>query len=230
MLSPVTIVFIVAYLLVLCCYFITETSGKMYLRAPNKIVLASMFLVFGAWHFSTQYDFLSYHLLLMVALFLAWLGDVFLLFDLNRGGDFFLCGNVCFVVYLMALLTEKAQGFASFWWVIIAEVLIVGALIVCAQKLPKVFKFGKMKWPMMLYLSSITLHGLMGIAVMIALPGTPFALIGLGSLLFMISDYVLTVDKFVITKNPWILRANSAFYFTGLLIVVLGMAIAGGGA
>lgn len=218
------VIFVAAYLLVLFCYFITETSGKMYLRAPNKIVLASMFLVYGAYWFTTDYAFLSYHLILMVALFLAWMGDVFLLFDLNRGGDFFLSGNVCFAVYIMAVLTEHAQGFKSFWWVIPVEIVILALFIFLACKFPKTLKLGKMKWPMALYISSITLHGLLGIAMMIALPNTAFALMGLGSLLFMISDYILTVDKFVIIGNRWILRSNSAFYFTGLLLIVLSMA------
>ena len=50
------------------------------------------------------------------------------------------------------------------------------------------------------------------------------ALMGLGSLLFMISDYILTVDRFVILNNKWIVRSNSTFYFIGLLLIVLSMA------
>ena len=67
----------------------------MHLRAPNKVILATMYFVFAVVQFQTNYELLSYHLLLMVALFLAWMGDVFM-FDFNRGGDFFLCGNICF--------------------------------------------------------------------------------------------------------------------------------------
>jgi len=47
----------------------------------------------------------------------------------------------------------------------------------------------------------------------------------LGSLLFWISDMIITVLHFVIIGNKWILRANSAFYFTGLLLIVLSMAM-----
>lgn len=218
------IYFIIAYIAVLCLYFITETSGKMYLRAPNKIILASMFFIFAVVQFHRQYELPSFHLLLIAALFLAWLGDVFLLFDLNRGGDFFLAGNVCFFMYEMAACIGQGRSFADFWWVILLEVLLVGLFILLAKKYPGTLKLGKMKWPMTLYISSIVLHGMMGMALMIVFPGAGLGLMGLGSVLFMISDFILTVDKFVIRNNRWILRSNSAFYFTGLLLIVLSMA------
>jgi len=216
--------FIIAYLAVLCLYFFTETSGKLAWRAPNKIVLASMFLVYAIVQFQ-HYELLSYHLILMAALFLAWMGDVFLLIDLNRGGDFFLCGNVCFFMYEMAVAIDKGHSFGEFVWILPVLAVIMLALIFFSKKYPKVFKFGKMRWPMMLYLSSISLHGLMGIALMILLPGTPFFVMGLGSLLFWISDIILTIDHFIIIGNKWILRGNSASYFTGLLLIVLSMAM-----
>lgn len=216
--------FIVAYAVLLFTYFITETSGKMYLRAPNKIILASMFLIFAIIQFQ-KYQFLSYHLILMVALFLAWMGDVFLLIDLNRGGDFFLCGNVAFVVYYLATLVSGGQSFGDFWWVLIPWAVLLGTFILLANKFPKVLKLGKMKGPMTLYLGSIILHGMMGLALIILLPGSPAALMGLGALLFMISDFILTIDKFVILHNKWILRANSLFYFVGMLLIVLSMAL-----
>jgi hypothetical protein len=218
------VTFIIAYILMLCLYYYTRTSGKMHLRAPNKIVLATMYFIFAAVHFQSNYEMLSFHLLLMVALFLAWMGDVFLIFDLNRGGDFFLCGNVCFFTYEMAACIKQGRSFSDFWWVILLTALLVGVFIILAQKYPNTLKLGKMRWPMTLYISSITLHGMMGLALMILLPGTKLALMGLGSLLFMISDYILTVDRFVILNNKWIVRSNSTFYFTGLLLIVLSMA------
>lgn len=217
------VTFIIAYILVLCVYYYTRTSGKMPLRATNKIILASMYYIFAIVQFQNHYELLSFHLLLMVALFLAWMGDVFLIFDFNRGGDFFLCGNVCFFTYEMAACIAQGRNFSDFWWVILIAVLLVGMFILLAHKYPKTLKLGKMKWPMTLYISSITLHGLMGVALMILLPGTNLALMGLGSLFFMISDYILTVDRFVILNNKWIVRSNSTFYFGGLLLIVLSM-------
>ena len=223
MTTPV-LIFTIIYALVLGAYFFTETSGKMYLRAPNKCLLALMFFVFGCVVFSIddKYSLLSHHGLLMAGLFLAMMGDIFLLFDLNRGGDFFLAGNVCFIIYEMTVLRARDVGFSKYWWVILVTLALEVIYYFLFTKLPNIFKMGKMKFPMLLYLSSITMHGVMGIAVMIFVP--ELLLLGLGSLLFFISDLILTVDRFVL-KNKWSLRANSLFYFTGMLLIVLSMVV-----
>ena len=216
--------FIIAYIAMLFLYFYTRNSGKMSWRAPNKIILASMLLGFAIFQFQDHYQLQSYHLVLMVALVFAWMGDVFLLFDLSRGGDFFLCGNICFFTYEMTVLIGQEHSFADFWWVIMVAVLLIGLFIWLAQRYPEKLKLGKMRWPMTLYLTSIILHGIMGLALMVLLPGTNWALMGLGSFLFMLSDFILTFDRFVMPDNKWIVRSNSASYFIGLLLIVLSMA------
>ncbi len=223
MTTPV-LIFTIVYALALLAYFFTETSGKMYLRAPNKCLLALMFFVFGCVVFSIddKYSLLSHHGLLIAGLFLAMMGDIFLLFDFNRGGDFFLCGNVCFIMYHMSLLKERGFGIGNYWWILLIAALMVVGYFFLFTKLPNVFQMGKMKFPMLLYLSSITTHGLMGVAIMIFIP--ELFLLGFGSLLFFVSDFVLTLDRFVF-KNKWSLRANSAFYFTGMLLIVLSMVL-----
>ena len=63
----------------------------------------------------------------------------------------------------------------------------------------------------------------MGITLMSLLGGTAYFVMGLGILLFWISDMIITVLHFVLIGNKWVLRANSAFYFVGLLLIVLSM-------
>ena len=215
--------FIIAYLVVLFTYFITETSGKLYLRAPNKIILSSMFLIFALIQFQ-NYTFLSFHLLLMIALFMAFIGDVSLLFDMNRGGDFFLCANIVFVAYYIATIVSGGYGFGDFWWVLIPWFVLVATFIFLVQKFPNTLKLGKTKWPITFYLASIILHGVLGVALIVLFPNSPIALMGLGAILFMISDFILVIHKFIIRHNKWILRANSLFYFVGMLLIVLSMA------
>ena len=221
MTTPV-IIFTVVYILLLASYLITETSGKMYLRAPNKVLLAVMFFTFAVVVFTTsdRYSVNSYHSLLIAALFLAMLGDVFLLFDFNRGGDFFLAGNICFTIYEIAVLTEKGVTFSRYYWLIIVTVVLMLQYLFLFTKFKTIFKLDKMKYPMLFYLASITIHGMMGTALMIYVP--EMFHLGLGSLLFYLSDLVLTLDRFVF-KNKWSLRANSALYFTGMLLIVLNM-------
>lgn len=78
---------------------------------------------------------------------------------------------------------------------------------------------------MTLYLSSVTLNSLFGLTCALFLKTTPFIIRGIGSLLFMISDYILTVDRFIIKKNKWIVRSNSLTYFVGLLLIALSVGL-----
>lgn len=218
------IIFSVIYVLFLCAYFVTRVGGNIKYRAINKYILATMYLVYAIVIFHTN-NLSGYHYVLMVALFLAYLGDLFLVFDLERGGDFFFAGNVCFSTFYLATLTKYTVPFINYFWVFIVWVAIIATFIVLANKYPNMIKLGKMKYPMAFYLSSITLHGLLGLASSIFVGTTPIILMGIGSVLFMTSDYILTVDRFIVQKNKWIVRCNSLTYFGGLLLIVLSIGL-----
>lgn len=220
------IAFIVIYCALLCLYFYTETTGKLYLRAPNKIVLALMFLSFGIYYI-TKKDSSFMHtesLMILVGLLLSALGDILLLFDFKIGGTFFLSGNICIFLYFLALLSKNNIFVNNFWWVflVIALVLVGAGLLFFKSKLCDFEGSKIMPYVMMFYLASVMAHGITGIVIMIYLPSK--ALLGVGSFLFMLSDFVLTADKFIL-KNKWSLRLNSALYFTGLLLMVLSLAL-----
>ena len=78
-----------------------------------------------------------------------------------------------------------------------------------------------MRIPMTFYLLSIFTHGMTGMAMALLLHGTNYVMMGIGSVLFMISDMILVTYKFVLGDNIWLIRANSLTYFTGLLLIVL---------
>jgi hypothetical protein len=80
-----------------------------------------------------------------------------------------------------------------------------------------------MRWPMTRYLTTILTHGFTGLAMVLYLPGSKFVLMGIGSILFMISDMILTAYRFIFGNNKWLIRANSLTYFVGLLLIVLSM-------
>lgn len=218
------IVFSIIYLLFLCAYFVTRVGDNIKHRAINKTILATMYLVYAIVMFHTN-GFSGYHYVMMAALFLAYMGDLFLIFDLNRGGDFFLAGNVCFATFYLASLTHYAVPFINYFWVFIIWALLITLFVYLANKFPQVLKLGKMKYPMALYLSSITLHGLLGLVSAIFIGTTPMLVMGIGSVSFMISDYILTLDRFVIPKRKWLIRCNSLTYFVGLLLIVLSLGI-----
>ena len=219
-------VFIAVYLIALCCYFKTRTSEDRKARAINKYIMATMYLAFAIVIFFRKYEFASYQTLLMAALILAWLGDVFLVFDFNRGGDFFLAGNICFVLYEQIILVDRGgYWFNDFAWTYIVAGLMLAFAIFATGRWPERIVMGKMRWPMMFYLSSIFMHGVTGLALMLMMPGTSYALMGLGSVLFMLSDIDLNLYRFVFNNNKWLVRFNSLTYFTGLLLIVLSTAL-----
>lgn len=216
--------FIIIYCLFLCCYFVTRVGKNIKYRAINKYIMATMYMIYAVIKFQ-DFGLQSIEAILMGALFLAFLGDIFLVFDLNRGGDFFLGGNVCFIIYYLALYEKTGLAFADYWFVFVIWFVIYAAFIICSNIFPKVFKFGKMKFQMSFYLASISLHGICGLGAMILVPTTAGFVCGLGSLMFMISDFILTTDKFIFPGHKWITRSNSFFYFIGLLLIVLSMGL-----
>ena len=218
-------VFIAIYLIALCCYFKTRTSDNKKARAVNKYIMATMYLIFAIVVFFKRYEFASYQTLLMAALILAWLGDVFLVFDFGRGGDFFLAGNICFVLYEQIVLVDHGFRFTDFAWTYIVAGLMLAVVIYATGRWPDTIKMGKMRWPMIFYLSSIFMHGITGLALLLLLPGTNYAIMGLGSVLFMFSDIDLNLYRYVFNNNKWLVRVNSLTYFVGLLLIALSTAL-----
>ena len=216
------IIFIAIYLIALCCYFKTRTSGNIKHRAINKCFMATMYLTLAFVTFFRNYEFASYQTLLMAALILAWLGDIFLVFDFGRGGDFFLAGNICFTLYEQIILVDKGgYRFKDFAWTFAVVAVMLAIVIFATGRWPEKIRMGKMRGPMIFYLSSIFMHGITGLALMIMLPGTSYVMLGLGSFLFMISDIDLNVYRYIMNNNKWLVRLNSLTYFGGLLLIVL---------
>ena len=219
------LIFIVIYLIALFCYFFTRTSETKKYRAANKYLMATMYLVYAIYHISQRQPFASYHTMLILALIMAWLGDIFLVFDFGRGGDFFLAGNVGFTLYEMMVMNDHGLTFRQYGWVFAVVALMLGGFIFACSKWPKRFKLGKMRWPMTFYLSSIYTHGITGLFMAALLPNTPFMIMGIGSLLFMISDIILTLYNYVFGESKLLIRANSLTYFVGLLLIALSTSL-----
>lgn len=215
-------VFIAIYLAALCCYFYTRTMDNKKYRAINKYFMATMYLTLAIVTFLNKYEFASYQTLLMAALIFAWLGDIFLVFDFGRGGDFFLAGNICFTLYEQIILVDKGgYRFGNFAWTFVAAGLMLAFAVFASGRWPEKIRMGSMRWPMMFYLSSIFMHGITGLALMIMMRGTSYALLGLGSFLFMLSDIDLNMYRFMFNNNKWMIRLNSLTYFGGMLLIVL---------
>ena len=162
---------------------------------------------------------------MLIALFFAYFGDIFLVFDFNKGGTSFMIGNALFAIFYIVTLIKCSIPFLYYFWIFIVWAAIVSLFIYLSKKYPNIIKLGKLRKPMTFYLSSITLHGLMGLVTAIFVGCTPLVVMGIGSVLFLVSDCILTIDRFVIQKNKWIVRANSLTYFVGMLLIVLSLGL-----
>lgn len=219
--QPYQLITSAVYIVLLIMYLFSETSGNFKRRCVNKIAMASVFLIYALVEFFRFYNGgLSYWLLLLPALVLAWLGDVLLLWSFFKGGVAFMLGNFFFASFLITDMCVQRAEFSRIWWCIIVFAVLFGTITLLAFK--DVYKFGKDKPVMLLYMFSVTLHGSLALALAAARPCAGTVLLGIGLALFMVSDYFLMTYKFV-KKTNWILRCNSSTYFFGMLLVALSM-------
>lgn len=209
--------FIIVYLALLGAYFFSETSGDFRRRAVNKIIMASLFLVCGTiWFFWKGYS--GWRLVVLPALFFAWLGDVLLLWSFSKGGVSFMVGNVFFILYETLLMKEAGIPFARIWWCGLLFLGLWSMVVVLAKR--KWIDFKKYEPTLILYMATVTGHGTLGLGLAANVPGLHALLLGIGLAFFMVSDYFLMTYKFKYHKNA-ILRCNSGTYFFGMLLVAL---------
>ena len=213
-------IFIIIYLAILISYFFSETSGNLKRRSVNKIILASMFLTFGVVQYFLNYNFFSYHLVLLLAIIFAYIGDVVLLYSFIKGGLSFILSNILFFIYELIIIKVYNVSFSSIFYFIPVLVIMWGGFVYFALK--RFMNFKNKTFPILIYVFTVTLQGTLGLVLAICFFNIKMMLFGIGLTLFMISDYFLMVHKFKYHKN-WILRCNSGFYFIGLLMVVLSL-------
>ena len=215
--------FVACYLVTLCCYFFSETSGNFNRRATNKIILASEFLVYALVVYFTHYPPVSIHLICMLAIAFSWAGDVMLLYSFAKGGVPFTIGNILFVVYEIVYMSRLSIPFARVWWCIPLFFIMWGSMHVLERR---GWLRGKHSVGFVRYCLSTTAHGCLGVAFAVACPTPRVLLLGIGLMLFTVSDYFLALHNFKVPASKTILRLNSGTYFLGLLLIVLSMTIA----
>lgn len=216
----IIICFILVYLSLLILYFFSETSGNFKIRAINKIFLSFMFFSLGLVLYFINYSIFDYRLLMVCAIFFAFLGDVVLLFSFTKGGLLFGVSNILFFSYEWLIILENDIRFSSLLAFILIFTILFGTIVLLTKK--KVLNF-KTKNPLILsYIASVTLCGSLGIVISGYYTNLANTLFGIGMFLFMLSDYFLMVYKFK-KHEKWLLRTNSGCYFIGLLLVVLSL-------
>ena len=135
----------------------------------------------------------NYTSLIIIGLFFSMFGDIFLMFsekDFVPGLIAFLLAHL---VYIAAFIS--VDGILYSW--IFFIFLIVGILIF--RMLNK--KLGKLQIPVAIYISAIAIMTWQSWELYISTGSYGFGLAALGTLFFLISDFALSVNKFLKPMN-----------------------------
>lgn len=154
----------------------------------------------------------------LAALVLCTLGDVLLLGDSEArflgGLGAFLLGHLAYVVAFVV------AGLARPLYAVIGAVVLVGALVAGRRILPSAWRAGgaALGIPVAVYMATIGAMAMTGWA-------TGRLLVGLGASLFVVSDTILALDRFV-ERLAWARVAVMATYFAAQFLLVAGLATA----
>lgn len=208
-------IFIVVYLPLLIMYLFSKTSGNFKRRATNKIVLASIFMLCGLYSFILKEKSIPL-IILMIAMFFSYLGDILLLWSFKKGGYSFMMGNTLYCVYLFIIHYQY-----NLW-----QLIVVIFLIVLLYSLYRYFvKSGILDLGGMeafnIYMISVISQGTMGTVMALFTAVNTNKVLGVGLLLFMISDFFISFQNFYAEESDLIKRCNSITYFSGMMLIAL---------
>ena len=218
--KPYQLIFIAVYMPVVVMYLFSETSGDFKRRAVNKIALASMFMLYALVELFRRDPRTPFDYLLMIAIIFSFLGDVFLLWDFVKGGVLFMIGNFLYIAYFLLRIIGNGITAGNIVCIVALAAVPIGMFMYwCSTGFVKLGKLQIFK----LYVGSITVAAACGLVLMYTLKSMRGNLMGIGILLFMISDYWLSLHKFRDKESKFYLRSNSFSYFTGMMLIALSM-------
>ena len=212
-------VYLIFYLALTLCYMFVKTGDNFKLRVANKVTLSLMFSFFGVYNIAKAGFPDSASILFAVMLIFATVGDILLLWDFVKGGAFFGTGNLLLALYNIMYMGKKGLNIGDYWFFILFFTFLWGSMAVMANtgRLP----LRKMRVPFCGYLITVTLHASLSIAGLFLLHDLRSILLFSGSIMFMISDYLLAFYDFKYKDKKWITRMNTLLYFPGLMLIAL---------
>ncbi len=208
-------IFIIVYIPALIMYLFSKTSGNFKRRATNKIALASLFMLCGIYAFLIREKSVPL-IILMIALFFSYLGDVWLLWSFEKGGYAFMTGNVIYCIYLYIMHYQY-----HLW-----QLIVVVAVIVLLYKLyrhfveKEILDLGDLD-EFNLYMITVISQGTMGTIMALFTSVNINKVLGIGLLLFMVSDFFIAFQNFYYRKSSLIMRCNSITYFLGMMLIAI---------
>lgn len=136
------------------------------------------------------------YILMLAALFLSWLGDVFLMYD-AISPNYFILGLIAFLTAHLLYCVIFAKRFSQqltlpFWAVLVLLIAYGGILFLQLQD-----GLGKLQIPVIVYIAAILLMALTAFGRKGMVNVESFKLVFLGALFFIVSDSILAVNKFL---------------------------------
>lgn len=189
--------FIITYLLLLAINILSQVwEMPAWILPVSKTFLMPVLMV--GLFLSISHPIHSLARIVLFALFFSWAGDVFLIFQ-GKNGNFFLAGLVAFLSAHIAYISffGKIKQPAPGWWKqhiwVVIMVIAYGVLLV--GLLWKTL--GPMKVPVLFYTSFIIAMLLLCLRAQPGLPKTIWIWMGMGAYLFVMSDSILAINKFM---------------------------------
>lgn len=194
-----------------------------------KMICATLFFIFGILLMIYAKNYTVYAYLVLLALAFSWVGDFFLHVNDKKssfliGLSSFLLGHIFYIsAFSTILIREYKQPFFFLWeFIVLAVCIPLGYGVGLLGKVST----GKMKLPVMIYLSIILTMIIKAIRLSITLfnvdaPGATSVAILLivGALLFAISDAVLAFMLFSDKKGFTARVLNSSTYFGAQMLL-----------
>lgn len=222
--TTVVIVLSLVYGALLLAYMIIANNGSPFsLRAFNKFLLSAGFNIIAIVGTVLTEQWLPIQWRLIVGLIFCFFGDMFLLKSFSKGGFAFGIGNIFIFGYLCRYMAAKGVPFSGVWFFILLTAIPYLCMTILDYKgiIPLKNEISVI-YP--LYIISVSLHGTLSLVGLFYLHDLKSVLLMVGSILFMVSDIILWINKFKYSKG-WFHAMNSLTYFTGMFLIALSASI-----
>lgn len=196
----------------------SKYSKKYYIKAK---MMCSISFVLIAGIFAGVSGHWAYFLQLFPTLLFCALGDLFMGYyrvrrytrNIILGICCFLVAHICLLILLFGVIPDVS------WWLVVIP--IVAVMLLCIQKKMLNMHYGRLWIPVLIYSVFLSLDLAKSVEVMLFRPCISSAWIGVGGILFFISDYTLNFCYFCKLKTKrkasWMNLINLASYFFGIL-------------
>lgn len=165
-------------------------------------------------------------MLVVGALLLGWVGDVFLIFPkkpvcFSSGLAAFAAGHVMYIIYILTHLS----GRPPVWIIMLAVCLYAGAILLLMSRLISYLP-QRMLVPSAVYMVLIAFMSLSTLLFALTQTGIAATLVFIGSLMFLISDTVLSFVTFK-QEFSWHYLCVMSTYIAAQTFIAFGLATSG---